>query len=87
MVIRMGANRDDAIYNKRVSLFLDAYGWEQVEVDLFDMLQRRIEALCLLMKRKAAEGDIAFQKMIDEGHYDHYQEELRFIRTHGQKWF
>ncbi|MGH1442963.1 MAG: phosphotransferase [Exiguobacterium profundum] len=86
-VIYYDADRDDAIYNKRVSLFLEAYGWEQAEVDLFDMLQRRIEALCLLMKRKAAEGDVAFQKMIDEGHYDHYQEELRFIRTHGQKWF
>ncbi|WP_214872485.1 aminoglycoside phosphotransferase family protein [Exiguobacterium sp. s140] len=86
-VIYYDADRDDAIYNKRVSLFLEAYGWDQAEVDLFDMLQRRIEALCLLMKRKAAEGDVAFQKMIDEGHYDHYQEELRFIRTHGQKWF
>lgn len=86
-VIYYDADRDDVIYNKRVSLFLEAYGWRQADVDLFDMLQRRIEALGLLMKRKAAEGDVAFQKMIDEGHYDHYQEELRFIRTHGQKWF
>ncbi len=38
------------------------------------------------MQRKAKEGDMAFQKMIDEGHYDHYQEELRFIREHGKEW-
>jgi len=38
------------------------------------------------MKRKAGEGDQAFQRMIDEGHYDHYQEDLRFIREHGEEW-
>ncbi|WP_214760073.1 phosphotransferase [Exiguobacterium sp. s129] len=86
-VIYYDAIRDDKSYQERVSLFLKAYGWDDPKEDLFEMLQLRIEALCLLMKRKAAEGDIAFQKMMDEGHYDHYQEELRFIQAHGQKWF
>ncbi|MDE0564250.1 aminoglycoside phosphotransferase family protein [Exiguobacterium sp. B2(2022)] len=86
-VIYYDAVRDDESYKERVSLFLKAYGWDDPKEDWFKMLQLRIEALCLLMKRKAAEGDIAFQKMIDEGHYDHYQEELRFIQTHGHKWF
>lgn len=86
-VIYYDAVRDDETYKKRVSLFLKAYGWDDAKEDLFEMLQLRIEALCLLMKRKAAEGDIAFQKMMDEGHYDHYQEELRFIQMHGSKWF
>ncbi|WP_214795446.1 MULTISPECIES: aminoglycoside phosphotransferase family protein [unclassified Exiguobacterium] len=81
------AVRDNETYKKRVSLFLKAYGWDDAKEDLFEMLQLRIEALCLLMKRKANEGDIAFQKMMDEGHYDHYQEELRFIQMHGSKWF
>lgn len=31
--------------------------------------------------------DAAFQHMTDEGHYDHSQEEYRFIEVHGRKWF
>lgn len=86
-VIDYDAIRDDETYKERVSLFLEAYGWDDCKEELFKMLQLRIEALCLLMKRKASEGDIAFIKMMDKGHYDHYQEELRFIQTHGHKWF
>ncbi|TCI39335.1 aminoglycoside phosphotransferase family protein [Exiguobacterium sp. SH4S7] len=86
-VVHYEADRDDASYKKRVTLFLEAYGWEASKMDLLDMMLLRVEALCLLMKRKAAEGDVAFKKMIEEGHYDHYQEEYRFIQSKGDKWF
>ena len=37
------------------------------------MVLLRLEGLCQYMKRKACEGDIAFQNMIQEGHLEHYQ--------------
>lgn len=44
------------------------------------------EGLCKTMRRNGEEGDRAFQKMIDEGHLEHYQKELQFIREHGTEW-
>lgn len=38
------------------------------------------------MKRKASDGDIAFQKMIDEGHLEHYQKDIKFIHEHRKEW-
>jgi hypothetical protein len=29
---------------------------------------------------------VAFQKMIDEGHLEHYQNDIKFIREHGKEW-
>jgi hypothetical protein len=26
------------------------------------------------------------QKMIDEGHLEHYQNDIKFIREHGKEW-
>lgn len=86
-VVHYEADRDDVTYRRRVSLFLEAYGWGKSSAELLDMLLLRIDALCRLMQRKAAEGDAAFQRMIDEGHYDHYQAEYRFIQMNGHKWF
>ncbi|UTT43844.1 phosphotransferase [Exiguobacterium aurantiacum] len=86
-VVHYEAERDDVIYRKRVTLFLEAYDWEGSTPELLDMLLLRIEALYLLIERKASEGDVAFQTMMDEGHHMHYQEEYRFIEANGKKWF
>lgn len=32
------------------------------------------------------EGDAAFQQMIDYGHFNHYQEDIAFIRKYGKDW-
>lgn len=50
------------------------------------MVLLRVGGLCKTMQRKAEEGSMAFQKMIDEGHFEHYQKELQFIREHGKEW-
>jgi thiamine kinase-like enzyme len=71
---------------QRVKLFFESYGIEGMEKGFLEMALLRVEGLCKTMQRKAKEGDIAFQKMIDEGHYDHYQKELQFIREHGNEW-
>ncbi|KIL12666.1 hypothetical protein B4127_0927 [Bacillus pumilus] len=51
-----------------------------------DMVLLRLKGLCQYMKRKASEGDIAFQKMIHEGHLEHYQKDIQFIHEHRKEW-
>jgi hypothetical protein len=71
---------------QRVKLFFESYGIEGMEKGFLEMVLLRVEGLCKYMIKKASEGDIAFQKMIDEGHLEHYQKELQFIREHGNEW-
>ncbi|WP_281975189.1 phosphotransferase [Halobacillus litoralis] len=71
---------------KRVKLFFDYYGIEGMEKGFLEMVLLRLEGLCKYMKRKANEGDIAFQKMIDDGHLKHYENEIKFINEHGREW-
>ncbi|MBM7702325.1 aminoglycoside phosphotransferase family protein [Metabacillus iocasae] len=80
------AGKDAARIKQRVHLFFESYGMEGIESGFLEMVLLRVEALCKTMKRKAEEGDAAFQKMIEEGHFEHYQKELQFIREHGKEW-
>jgi len=70
---------------QRVKLFFDSYG-EEAEEDYLEMVLLRVKGLCKTIIRKAREGDIAFQKMIDEGHLEHYQNDIKFIREHRKEW-
>lgn len=78
--------KDAERIKQRVKLFFEAYGLEQIEDNYIHMVLLRLKGLCHYMKRKASEGDEAFQKMIDEGHLDHYQKDIAFIRDHGSEW-
>ncbi|MEI2467934.1 phosphotransferase [Niallia taxi] len=71
---------------QRVKLFFECYGVENMDKDFLDMVILRVEGLCKYMIKKAEEGDIAFQKMLDEGQLEHYQKELQFIHEHGKEW-
>ncbi|MDN7240949.1 phosphotransferase [Planococcus sp. N028] len=70
---------------KRVQLFFETYG-EAIEEDYLDMVVLRLEGLCKYITRKAREGEVAFQKMIAEGHLEHYRNDIKFIREHGKEW-
>ncbi|WP_026695481.1 phosphotransferase [Peribacillus kribbensis] len=70
---------------ERVRLFFEAYGGGMQE-NWLEMVLNRLEGLCKTMTRKANEGDPAFQKMIEEGHLEHYQKDIDFIREHGIEW-
>lgn len=70
---------------QRVKLFFDSYG-KEIDEGYLDMVLLRLEGLCKTIIRKAREGDIAFRKMIDEGHVEHYQSDIKFIRDHGHEW-
>jgi len=73
------------LVKQRIKLFFEAYG-KEFEEDYLEMVLLRLEGLCKTITRKASEGDIAFQKMVDEGHLEHYQNDIKFIREHGKEW-
>lgn len=78
--------KDSYRIKQRVKLFFESYGIEGMEKGFLEMVLLRVEGLCNYMIKKASEGEMAFQKMIDEGHLEHYQKELQFIREHGNEW-
>ena len=69
----------------RISLFFESYGIESAK-DVQEIVLIRLEALCTYIKRKAGEGDIAFQKMINQGQLEHYHKDIAFIREYGKEW-
>lgn len=71
---------------QRVKLFFESYGIDGMEEDYLEMVLLRLDGLCKYMIKKASEGDIAFRKMMDQGHLEHYQKEIKFIRKHGKEW-
>lgn len=70
---------------EQLKLFFEAYG-EIDKENYLEMVVLRLEGLCKTILRKANEGDLAFQKMVAEGHVEHYQNEVKFILTHGNEW-
>lgn len=79
------AAQDAARIKQRVNFFFEAYG-KEVEEDYLKMVVLRLEGLCKTIARKAREGDPAFQKMLAEGHVEHYQNEVKFILENGHDW-
>lgn len=70
---------------RRISGFFNAYGMNQPD-DVIEQVVFRLETLCNTLTEKAAGGDEAFMKMIEEGHLAHYQDEIRFIQRYGHEW-
>ncbi len=70
---------------QRITLFFESYG-EGIEEGYLEMVLLRLEGLCQTIRRKAKEGDISFQKMIEAGHLEHYHNDIKFIRENGKEW-
>jgi hypothetical protein len=79
------SDNDAERIKRRVQLFFEAYGMDFKE-DIVHMVLLRLEGICKTIKRKAEEGDAAFQKMLDEGHVEHYEKDIAFVREHGEEW-
>ncbi|MCA1054007.1 phosphotransferase [Rossellomorea aquimaris] len=69
----------------RIHLFFKAYGINK-DKGVIDMVILRLEGILKTIQRKACEGDPAFQRMIEEGHLEHYREDIAFIQKHGHDW-
>lgn len=70
---------------RRIRLFCDAYGMP-VPAELQKWIIERLTAMCDTLKNGAAGGNPAFQKMVDEGHLAHYENEIRFVAGHFAEW-
>lgn len=71
--------------HRRIALFFDTYG-AAVPIDLKEWVIKRIKALCDTLRAGAAEGNQAYQRMIDEGHLAHYEREIEFLQVHFSDW-
>ncbi|MEO5953545.1 MAG: phosphotransferase [Chloroflexia bacterium] len=69
------------VQSMRLRYFCDAYGLED-RSELLDMVRARLEHLCEHMTDRAAEGNSAFQAMVDEGHWDLYQRDIAALESH-----
>ena len=65
---------DPGRQTRRLRLFCDTYGIEIDEV--LAMVGPRLQAMCRTLVERAGKGDVAFQRMIEEGHLEHYRQEL-----------
>lgn len=70
---------------RRVHLFFEAYGIP-VPHELRQWIIQRLTTMCETLKEGAAEGNLAFQKMVDEGHLAHYESEIEFVTDHFEDW-
>ncbi|MGE7662532.1 phosphotransferase [Peribacillus sp. NPDC097197] len=76
---------DASRIKNRVRSFFDAYG-EGIAENYIEMILLRLEGLCKTITRRASEGDLAFQKMVEQGHLEHYRNEMTFISEHRKEW-
>ncbi|KJB89348.1 aminoglycoside phosphotransferase [Paenibacillus sp. E194] len=70
---------------RRIHLFFEAYGIP-VPNDLRRWIIERLTALCHTLRTGAADGNPAFQKMVEEGHLAHYESEIQFVSDHFDEW-
>ncbi|WP_315795400.1 aminoglycoside phosphotransferase family protein [Paenibacillus sp. BIC5C1] len=70
---------------RRIALFFNAYGMD-VPTDLKEWVISRIHFMCTTLSDRAASGETAFIKMVEEGHLAHYEKEVRFLEKHFGDW-
>ena len=70
---------------RRLRLFCDSYGLEQRQ-HLLSMVEHRLELLCATIAERAADGDPAWQRLLEEGHVDYYRRCIAFVRDHVVEW-
>jgi thiamine kinase-like enzyme len=70
---------------RRIHLFFESYGIP-VPNNLRQWIIQRLIVLCTTLRNYAADGNPAFQKMVDEGHLEHYESEIRFVTDHFEDW-
>ncbi|MGG4402823.1 phosphotransferase [Paenibacillus sp. FSL H7-0942] len=73
------------VRKERIALFMATYGLS-VPADLKDWVISRIRFMCKTLTDRAADGDVAFMKMVEEGHLAHYEKEVIFLENHWDEW-
>ncbi|WP_211750452.1 aminoglycoside phosphotransferase family protein [Paenibacillus sp. Marseille-Q4541] len=71
---------------KRIDLFFNSYGIN-APIDLKQWVISRIHFMCTTLSNRAASGETAFIKLVEEGHLDHYVKEIEFLEQHFTDWW
>jgi hypothetical protein len=73
------------VRKERIALFMATYGLS-VPADLKEWVLSRIRFMCKTLTDRAAAGELAFMKMVEEGHLAHYEKEHVFLKRHFDDW-
>ncbi|MGG6310369.1 phosphotransferase [Paenibacillus macerans] len=73
------------VRRRRIEIYFNSYGID-VPTDLKWWVISRIEFMCTTLSERAASGDPAFIKLIEEGHLSHYEKEIKFLEEHFDDW-
>ncbi|MFD1136632.1 aminoglycoside phosphotransferase family protein [Paenibacillus urinalis] len=84
-LIQYQREKDAQERRRRIELFFESYGLP-VPNNLKEWIIDRLVVLCDTIRNFAANGNQAFQKMMDEGHLAHYENEIQFIKKHYEDW-
>ncbi|ANY67264.1 aminoglycoside phosphotransferase [Paenibacillus sp. BIHB 4019] len=79
------SNVHSAERRRRIQLFFDSYG-TPVPNELCKWIIQRLTTMYDTLRKGAAEGNLAFKKMVDEGHLAHYESEIQFVTDHFNDW-
>lgn len=79
------ASHHAAERRRRIRLYFESYGLVPPR-DLQDWVVTRLRTLCNTLIIGAAQGNLAFQQMIEKGHLEHYENEVKFIERHFRIW-
>ncbi|MEF2965851.1 aminoglycoside phosphotransferase family protein [Paenibacillus sp. M1] len=71
---------------KRIEIFFNSYGI-QAPSDLKQWVISRINYMCTTLSDRAATGEAAFIRLVEEGHLAHYENEVRFLEQHFNDWW
>ncbi len=85
VVVDYNRERHASVRKKRIQLFFEAYGLD-VPVGLKNWVISRIKFMCTTLSERAASGDPAFIKLVEEGHLAHYKKEIEFLEKHFDEW-
>ncbi len=70
---------------RRLRLLCESYGLDRAG-DIIETVERRLQAMCTTLIDRAAAGDTASQRMIEEGHLAYYRGEVAFVQQQGSAW-
>ncbi|WP_341866255.1 hypothetical protein [Paenibacillus barcinonensis] len=58
----------------------------KIPPNMKDWVLARMRFMCQTLKGRAAAGEAAFIKMVEEGHLAHYEQEVLFLEQHWRDW-
>jgi hypothetical protein len=84
-VVQYKREEHASVRRRRIELFFHSYGMD-VPIDLKRWVISRIKGMCTTLSERAASGELAFIKLVEEGHLAHYMKEVKFLEEHFDDW-